>query len=245
MPTRSREATRWIFVSGSPKLKRRLNLPRLEVVYFLTDPARRIPEIVEGKADMECGSTTNTAERRQQVSFTGPHYLSGARYLVRSDSAISHLPDFQRKRLAGTRGTVELKAIERASKERLLYIDIVEVPDHAKAVEMVEAGEVDGFAMADVLLYGLRSNRPNPDKLKVVGKLLTIDPIAIMFNKDDLELKGIIDAEMKRLIHGREAHAIYEKWFMQPIPPRNVPLNMPMNYLLNDFWKYPSDQGPF
>lgn len=138
-----------------------------------------------------------------------------------------------------------MKAIERASKERLLYIDIVEVPDHAKAVEMVEAGEVDGFAMADVLLYGLRSNRPNPDKLKVVGKLLTIDPIAIMFNKDDLELKGIIDAEMKRLIHGREAHAIYEKWFMQPIPPRNVPLNMPMNYLLKDFWKYPSDQGPF
>jgi glutamate/aspartate transport system substrate-binding protein len=96
-----------------------------------------------------------------------------------------------------------------------------------------------------VLLYGLRSARPNPAKLKVVGKFLTIEPLAIMLSKDDPEFKHIVDEEMKRLIYSHEAYAIYDKWFMKPIPPRNVALDMPMNYLLKDFWKYPTDQVPF
>jgi ABC-type amino acid transport substrate-binding protein len=109
---------------------------------------------------------------------------------------------------------------------------------------MVEKGEADGFAMDDVLLYGLISGRPDPGKLKVVGKFLTIEPLAIMLSKDDAELKRIADDEMKRLIATREAHTIYERWFLRPIPPKNRPLNLPMNYLLRDFWKYPTDQVP-
>jgi ABC-type amino acid transport substrate-binding protein len=95
-----------------------------------------------------------------------------------------------------------------------------------------------------VLLFGLRSSRPEPGKLKVVGKFLTVEPLAIMLSKNDPELKRIVDDEMKRLIVSREAYAIYEKWFMRPIPPRNVALELPMNYLLKDFWKYPSDWVP-
>jgi glutamate/aspartate transport system substrate-binding protein len=225
-------------------VKKKLNLPKLDVGYVMVTGATRIPTIAEGKADLECGSTTNNAERRQKVAFTIPHYITGARYLVRADSPIGELTDFDHKKLAITKGTTPLKAIDQANKERLLYITIVETPDHAKAVEMVEKGEVDGFAMDDVLLYGLRSERPNPDKLKVVGKFLTIEPLAIMLSKDDADFKHIVDDEMKRLITSREAYAIYDHWFTQPIPPKNVSLNMPMNYLLKDFWKYPTDQVP-
>lgn len=225
-------------------VKKKLNLPALKIEYLMVTPQNRIPAIVEGKADMECGSTTNNADRRKQVAFTVPHYITGARYMVRADSPIAVLAQFEGKKLVSTKGTTPLKAIETANRDQLLRINILEAPDHAKAVEMVEKGEADGFAMDDVLLYGLIAGRPDPAKLKVVGKFLTIEPLAIMFSKDDADFKKLVDEEMKRLISSREAYKAYERWFAQPIPPKNTALNLPMNYLLKDFWKYPTDQVP-
>ena len=225
-------------------VRTKLGLKTLAVEFVKVTPADRIPVIVERRADLECGSTTNNAERRQKVAFTVAHYVTGARYLVRADSEIGDLQGFQGKKLVSTTGTTPLKAIAQANKERLLGITVVEAPDHARAVEMVEKGEVDGFAMDDVLLYGLRAARPDPNKLKVVGKFLTVEALAIMLSKDDPEFKQIVDDEMKRLVVSREAYALYDRWFTQPIPPKNAPLNIPMTYLLKDLWKYPTDWGP-
>jgi ABC-type amino acid transport substrate-binding protein len=226
-------------------VRKKINLPTLTPEFMLVTPSNRITVIAEGKADMECGSTTNNAERREKVAFTVPHYITGARYMVRADSKVEDLANFDGKKLVSTKGTTPLKAVAAANKERLIGISILEAPDHAKAVEMVESGEADGFVMDDVLLYGLIAGRPDPSKLKVVGKFLTIEPLAIMLPKNDPEFKKILDDEMKRLISSREAHAIYERWFLKPIPPKNTALNLPMNYLLKDFWKYPTDQVPY
>ncbi len=226
------------------EVRKRLELKSLAPQYLLVTPADRIAAIAGGRADLECGSTTNNAERRQQVAFTVPHYITGARYLVRADSPVQNLPEFEGKKLVSTKGTTPLKAVDRANRDGLLRINVVEASDHARAVEMVEKGEADGFAMDDVLLYGLRAGRPAPERLKVVGKFLTIEPLAIMLAKDDPQFKKIVDEEMRRLIYSREAHALYERWFMQPIAPKNAALNLPMNYLLKDFWKYPTDQVP-
>jgi ABC-type amino acid transport substrate-binding protein len=225
-------------------VKKKVGVPNLKVEYLMVTPATRIATVADGKADLECGSTTNNAERRQKVAFTIPHYISGARYMVRADSPIAELPQFEGKKLVSTKGTTPLKAIDQANRERLLRIDILEAPDHAKAVEMVEKGEADGFAMDDVLLYGLIAGRPDPGKLKVVGKFLTIEPYGIMMSKDDPEFKKLVDDEMRRLITSHEAYAMYERWFLKAIPPKNTSLNLPMNYLLKDFWKYPTDQVP-
>lgn len=225
-------------------VRARLGLKTLAIDYRKVTPADRIAAIVERRADLECGSTTNNAERRQKVAFTVPHYVTGARYLVRAESPVTELRGFQGKKLVSTTGTTPLKAISSANKERLLGITIVEAPDHARAVEMVEKGEVDGFAMDDVLLYGLRASRVDPSKLKVVGKFLTIEPLAIMMSKDDPQFKQIVDDEMKRLIISREIYPIYDRWFAAPIPPNNTPLNIPMDYLLKDLWKYPTDWVP-
>jgi glutamate/aspartate transport system substrate-binding protein len=225
-------------------VKKKVGVPNLKVEYVMVTPANRIATVADGKADLECGSTTNNADRRQKVAFTIPHYISGARYMVRADSPIGELPQFEGKKLVSTKGTTPLKAIDQANRERLLRIDILEAPDHAKAVEMVEKGEADGFAMDDVLLYGLIAGRPDPGKLKVVGKFLTIEPYGIMMSKDDPEFKKLVDDEMRRLITSHEAYAMYERWFLKAIPPKNTSLNLPMNYLLKDFWKYPTDQVP-
>lgn len=215
------------------------------VALKMVTPANRISTIAEGKADMECGSTTNNKERREKVAFTVPHFITGARLLVRADSQATLLEDLKGKTVVSTKGTTPLKAIESANKERLMGLKIVEAPDHARAVDMVEKGQADAFVMDDVLLYGLASNRPDPKALKVVGKFLTTEPLAIMLPKNDPAFKRLIDDEMKRLIRSREIYPIYDKWFAQPIPPNNMALNLPVSYLLRDFWKYPTDVVPF
>ena len=225
-------------------VRKKLDMKSITVEFLMVTPSNRIALVEEGKVDMECGSTTNNAERRNNVAFTVPHYITGARFMVRADNTATDIVGLEGKRVVSTKGTTPLKAIERANKERVLHLVLQEAPDHARAVEMVEKGESDAFVMDDVLLYGLIASRAQPEKLKVIGKFLTIEPLAIMLPKNDPELKAIADQEMKRLIVSKEAYAIYDRWFLKPIPPRNTPLNLPMNYLLRDFWKYPTDQVP-
>ena len=223
-------------------VRKKLDMKSLTIEYLMVTPSNRIALVEEGKVDLECGSTTNNAERRAKVAFTVPHYITGARFMVRADEKATDIVGLEGKRVVSTKGTTPLKAIERTNKERVLRLTIQEAADHARAVEMVEKGESDAFVMDDVLLYGLIASRAQPEKLKVIGKFLTIEPLAIMLPKNDPELKAILDQEMKRLIVSKEAYAIYDRWFLKPIPPRNTPLNLPMNYLLRDFWKYPTDQ---
>ena len=226
-------------------VRKKTGAKAMPVQFLQVTPANRIATIEEGKADLECGSTTNNAERRQKVAFRVPHFITGARLLTKASSSIDRLEDLQGKTLASTQGTTPLKAVTQANRERLMGIKIVEAPDHARGVEMVEKGEADAFLMDDVLLYGLAAARPDPKALKVVGRFVTTEPLAIMLPKNDPEFKKLVDEEMKRLITSREIYPIYDKWFAQPIPPHNKPLNIPVSYLLRDFWKYPSDQVPF
>ena len=226
-------------------VRKKAGKPDMPVEFLLVTPANRITAIEQGKADMECGSTTNNAERRQKVAFTIPHFITGARLLVRADSKIDRIEDLAGKNLVSTKGTTPLKAAEQANRERLLRINILEAPDHARAVEMVEKSEADAFVMDDVLLFGLAANRAKPEALKVVGKFLTTEPLAIMLPKNDPEFKKLVDEEVRRLIVSREIYPLYDKWFTKAIPPRNTALNLPVSYLLRDFWKYPTDVVPF
>lgn len=226
-------------------VQKKVGAKAVPVEFLMVTPANRISVIETGKADMECGSTTNNAERRQKVNFTIPHFITGARLLVRANSTVERIEDLNGKNLVSTKGTTPLKAAEQANRERLLGVKILEAPDHAKAVEMVETSAADAFVMDDVLLFGLASNRPNPAALKVVGKFITTEPLAIMLPKNDPEFKKVVDTEMRRLIQSGEIYPIYAKWFAKPIPPNNQALNMPISYLLKDFWKYPTDFVPF
>ncbi len=212
----------------------------MKVEFLMVTPANRMAAIEQGKADMECGSTTNNAQRRQTVAFTVPHFITGARMLVKAESTVNAMEDLKGKKLVSTKGTSPMALVTQANRQRLMGITIVEAPDHARALEMVEKGEADAFVMDDVLLNGLAAARPDPRALKVVGKFLSTEPLAIMLPKADTAFKKLVDEEMKRIITSREIHPIYEKWFMQPIPPSSTNLNLPISYLLRDFWKYPT-----
>ena len=222
-------------------VRKHLGLKTIEISYLAVSPATRIDAIASGKADLECGATTNNAERRQKVAFTIPHYITGTRFAVRADSPIAELPQFEHHVLVSTAGSTPFKTVDSANRDRLLGIDVRAVPDNAKAMEMLANKSADGFAMDDVQLYGLIAGSPNPSQFKVVGKFITIEPLAIMLSKDDAAFKKVVDDEMRHLIRSGEGEKIYDHWFMAPIPPKNVSMNLPMSYLLRDSWKYPSD----
>ena len=226
-------------------VRKKTGMKDMPVEFLMVTPANRITMVEEGKADLECGSTTNNAERRQKVGFTIPHFITGARLLVKASSPVDRIEDLTGRKLVSTKGTTPLKAVEQANRERLMGLTIVEAPDHARALEMVEKDEADAFLMDDVLLFGLAANRPDPKALKVVGRFLTTEPLAIMLPKNDVAFKKVVDEEMRRLITSRDIYDIYDKWFLRPIPPKGTALNMPVSYLLRDFWKYPTDHVPF
>ncbi|NMM81553.1 amino acid ABC transporter substrate-binding protein [Acidovorax sp. SRB_14] len=226
-------------------VRRKTGMKDMAVEFVQVTPANRVSVVEQGQADLECGSTTNNAERRQKVAFTVPHFITGARLLVPAASSATRLEDLAGKKIVSTKGTTPLKAVDQANRERLMGLTILEAPDHARAVEMVEKGEADAFVMDDVLLYGLAAGRPDPQALKVVGRFLTTEPLAIMLPKNDPAFKKVVDDEMRRLVNSREIYAMYDKWFARPIAPANRALNLPVSYLLRDFWKYPTDQVPF
>lgn len=221
---------------------RELKLPHLNVVYLTVSPSNRIPAIVEGKADLECGSTTNNVERRKQVAFTIPHFVTGARMLVRVDSGIKNWTDLRNRRVVTTKGTTTVQLLNDRDKVRSLNLKLLEGRDHDESFSMVEKKAAEAFAMDDVLLYGLRANAKNPADFEIVGDFLSTEPYAIMMRKDDPAFKSLVDREMSRLVTFGEMARLYDKWFLGPVPPKGLILNMPMGYLLRDLMHYPTDK---
>ena len=229
-------------------IKRELRLPNLKVSYLMVTPSTRIPAIKDGKADIECGSTTNTKERRKDVEFTIPHFFAGARMIVKTSANIKNWDDLRGKSVVTTKGTTNVKSLAAKNEERVLNAKLVEGKDHAESFGMVVEGKAVAFAMDDVLLYGFRASAADPNGYAVVGDLLTIEPYAMIVSKTDAEFKKMVDREMARLIVDNEIQPIYKKWFQSPVATKEtgktINMNMPMSYLLRDSFKYPTDKIP-
>lgn len=223
-------------------IRRELAMPTLKVRYLPVTSASRIGIVSEGKAALECGSTTNTAERRKQVSFTIPHFISAVRLLVRADSGIKGLDGMVGRKITVTAGTTTVPVIRRLNAEQDLKLSVTESRDHAEAFKAVEAGKFDAFALDDVLLFGLRANAAKPQDFAVVGKPMSVEPYAIMLPPADPAFKKVVDQEVRRLIQSGEINALYKRWFQQAIPPKGINLELPMPAMLKDSFRFPSDK---
>jgi len=224
-------------------VRRELKLPQLKVEYLAVTSTSRIPAIAEGKAYLECGSTTNNAERRKQVAFTIPHFIAAVRMAVRTDSGISNWSGLRDKRVVTTKGTTTVKLLTERDKVRALNLKLLEGRDHDDSFAMVEKGQAEAFPMDDVLLYGLRASAREPAAFMVVGDQLSAEPYAIMVRRDDPAFKAVVDREMARIINDGEFVKLYDKWFRSPLPSKNMMnMNMPMNHLLRDTLRFPTDK---
>ena len=219
-----------------------LKMPMLEVVYVPVTSANRIPAIVDGKADLECGSTTNNAERRKQVSFAVAHFVATVRMLVRKESGITTWKDLGGKTVVTTKGSTPVRLLTDLSDSSRLAINIKLGQDHKDAFAILEQGKADAFVMDDVLLYGLRASAKVPANYIVVGTALSAEPYAIMMSKNDPVFKRIVDMEISRLAFSGEMEKMYNQWFTAAIAPNGINMQMPMSFMLRDMLMYPSDK---
>ncbi|WP_423013639.1 amino acid ABC transporter substrate-binding protein [Undibacterium sp. Di27W] len=223
-------------------IKKELKMPAMKVQFFPVDSATRFSALLDDKIDLECGSTTNNAERRKKVAFTIPHFFSSVRALVKADSGIKNWPQLRNRTVVTTKSTTTVKLLTDRNDTSSLNIKLTEGNSDQDSFRMVEEGKADAFPMDDVLLYSLRAEAKSPAAFAIVGDPLSIEPYSIMMRKDDPGFKKVVDTEMLRMIHEGEIYRIYEKWFTKPIPPKNINMNMSMGFLLRDSLRFPTDQ---
>lgn len=222
-------------------VKTRLKLPKLEVKEQAVTSQNRIPLMVNGTIDLECGSTTNSADRQKQVSFAPTTFVTNVRMAVKKSSGITDLAQLAGKPVATTTGTTSV-ALMRAN-EKGKNIDFKEVygKDHADSFLMLKSDRAVAFVMDDNLLLGLIANSENPAEYAVVGPSLSMEPIAIMLRKDDATFKGLVDVKIKGMAKSGELTKLYTKWFLSPIPPKGVNLSFPMSDALKGLIAEPND----
>ena len=202
----------------------------------------RIPLMVNGTIDIECGSTTNNSERAKQVAFATNYFYTGTRLLVKSSSPVKSLADLKGKKVVSTTGTTNYQVLRKVNAERDLGFDLIAAKDHAESALLVQSDRADAFGMDDILLYGLRASSQNPNDLAVVGEAIQVEPYAIMLRKDDPAFKKLVDDTLAQLIKSGQFEALYKKWFQSPIPPKGINLNAPMSKELQENLKALSDK---
>lgn len=223
-------------------VRRKLKKPNLEVAYIPVSSQTRIPLLVNGTYDLECGSTTNNAAGGKDVAFAISHFYTGTRLLTKKNSGIKNYTDLAKKTVASTAGSTNEKVIRQYSTDHNLDIQIVLGKDYDDSLALVENDRAVAFAMDDVLLFGLMANSKNPDALEVVGDALQVEPYGCMLRKDDPEFKELVDDTITRLMTSGEFERLYTKWFQSPIPPKGMNLNMPMSEQLKANLKARSDK---
>lgn len=224
-------------------VKAKLNMPGLVVKRVPVTSQTRIPLMVNGTIDLECGSTTNSKERQKQVAFGVSTFVTAVRMVVKANSGISKLDDLNGKPVVTTTGTTSDRYIKQNEQGKAIDVKNLYGKDHAESFLMVETGRAAAFVMDDVLLAGAIANSKNPKDFAIVGPALSVEPYGIMLRKDDPEFKQLVDDTLKGLMKSGEVEKIYNKWFMAPIPPKNITINLPMSDKLKEAIKNPNDTG--
>ena len=223
-------------------LKKVTGNPNLKINYQVITSQNRIPLLQNGTIDFECGSTTNNVARAKDVAFAVTTYVEEVRIATKANSGIKSVADLNGKTVAVTTGTTSVQHLRRHERGANIDFKTVQGKDHADSFLLLESGRADAFVMDGSILAANISRARNPKDFAVVGEVLSVEPIACMLRKDDPKMKEALDNSIKRQIKDGSLAKLYDKWFMQPIPPANVSLNMPLSASTKDAWEHPNDK---
>ena len=224
-------------------IKLQLKIPDLKVETVGVTSQNRIPLIQGGTVDMECGSTTNTIDRAKQVAFSPDIFRYNVRMVVRADSGIKTFADLNGKTIVTTAGTTSDALIKSNVRTSSINVKNAYGKDHGDSFLQVESGRAAAFVMDDILLAGLVANAKNPADFAIIGEPLKTENYAIMFRKDDPQMKAAVDKAVIALFNSGEIEKLYTKWLLTPIPPKNITINYPLSAETRDAWKNPTDKG--
>jgi glutamate/aspartate transport system substrate-binding protein len=214
---------------------------KLEVKYTPVTSQNRIPLVQNGTVDIECGSTTNNATRQKDVSFVVTTFVEEVRIAVKANGGITNIAQLNGKNVATTTGTTSVQLLRK--HERATGVDFKEVfgKDHADSFLLLESGRADAFVMDGSILAGNIAGSKTPADFKIVGEVLSVEPIAIMIRKDDAAMKKVADDSVKAMIKSGAMAKMYDKWFVQPIPPKNAKIGLPASEATKAAWATPND----
>ena len=215
---------------------------KLEIKYLPVTSQNRLPLVQNGTVDIECGSTTNNLARQKDVAFVVTTYVEEVRMAVKANSGITSIDQLNGRNVVTTTGTTSVQHLRK--HERAANIDFKEIyaKDHAESFLMLESGRADAFVMDGQILAGNIANAKNPADFKIVGEVLSVEPIAIMVRKDDLAFKKIADNTVRDLVKSGDLAKLYDKWFMQPIPPKNTRVGLPLSETTKAAWANLNDK---
>ena len=215
---------------------------KLEVKYQAVTSQNRIPLVQNGTVDIECGSTTNNATRQKDVAFLPTTFVEEVRFAVKATSNITAIAQLNGKNVATTTGTTSVQTLRK--NERATGVDFKEVfgKDHADSFLLLESGRADAFVMDGAILAGNIATSKTPADFKIVGEVLSVEPIAIMIRKDDTAFKKIGDDTVKEMMKSGEIAKLWDKWFMQPIPPKNTRVGYAASESTKAAWNAPNDK---
>jgi len=214
---------------------------KLEVVYQPVTSQNRIPLVQNGTVDIECGSTTNNATRQKDVAFAVTTFVEEVRTAVKANSGITSVTQLNGKKVATTTGTTSVQTLRKNERANGINFDEVYGKDHADSFLLLETGRADAFVMDGQILAGNIAKSKSPADFKIVGEVLSTEPIAIMFRKDDPQFKKAVDDTIKGLIKSGDLNKVYDKWFLQPTPPTGAKLGLPMSENLKAALANPND----
>jgi glutamate/aspartate transport system substrate-binding protein len=223
-------------------VKKELKLDKLEVKLNPVTSATRIPLMANGTVDLECGSTTNNAERQKQVWFTNTHFLTASRFVSKKANNVRSIDDLKGKSVVSTSGTTNIKQLNEANAARNLGINIIPAKDHAEAFLMVESDRAVAFVMDDILLASFIASSKDPEAYIISTDAFSKpEPYGIMVRRDDAPFKKVVDTATAALYQSGEGAKIYNKWFMEKIPPKGLNLKVPLGPELKAEFAKPSD----
>ena len=215
---------------------------KVAITYQSVTSQNRIPLVQNGTVDIECGSTTNNATRQKDVAFASTTFVEEVRIAVKANSGITGIAQLNGKNVATTTGTTSVQTLRK--NERANGIDFKEVygKDHAESFLLLESGRADAFVMDGSILAGNIANSKNPADYKIVGEVLSVEPIAIMMRKDDPAFKKLADETIAGLAKSGALAKLYDKWFMQAIPPKNTKVGLAASEGIKAAWANPNDK---
>jgi glutamate/aspartate transport system substrate-binding protein len=222
-------------------VKKQLDLPGLKTRLVPVTSSTRIPLVANGTVDLACGSATNNEARQKQVSFAPTMFLTATRFAALKKSNLKDLGDFKGKTVVSTAGTSNIRWLTQANAEQNLGMRIIPAKDHAEAFLMVGSGRAVAFFMDDILLAGLVASSRNPDEWMVSTSTYSLEPYGIIEPNNDPQFKEAVDNAVKAMMKDGTIERIYNKWFLRPIPPKNINLNWPMSEQLKRVFANPTD----
>ena len=224
-------------------IRKQLGLAKLDIKYQEVTSANRIPLVQNGTVDIECGSTTNNEARAKDVAFAHTAYVEEVRILTKTNSGIKSIADLNGKSVATTTGTTSVQLLRK--HERATGVDFKEVfgKDHADSFLLLESGRADAFVMDGQIVAGLASKAKAPGDFHIVGEVLSVEPIAIMVRKDDPAFLAAVDKTIDGMEKSGEMAKLYDKWFLQAIPPTNTKVGLAASEATKNAWKNPNNMG--